>query len=109
MEKGLVILSDKNIIWYKNDKYHREDGPAVIYCNFAGEEWYYEGILHRVDGPAISLGSQKRWYLNGKLHRKDGPAIEYNGEAMGWYYNGEEINVSSKEEFERLLNLKPFW
>lgn len=41
----------------KDNKYHREDGPAVIWYNKKGEvirEWYYiNGIKHRENGPAI--------------------------------------------------------
>ena len=54
--------------WYQNDKYHREDGPAVIWAD-GSQEWYLNGKRHREDGPAIIYadGSQ-RWYLNGIQH-----------------------------------------
>ena len=43
-------------MWYRDDKKHREDGPAhVFYCdngNLRNEEWYRDGKKHREDGPA---------------------------------------------------------
>ncbi len=40
---GVVFLKNKYMWWYKNGKFHREDGPAKI---------WYDGI--------------KEWWLNGK-------------------------------------------
>jgi hypothetical protein len=52
--------------YYKNGKFHREDGPAAIYRD-GSQIWYQNGIIHRDDGPAIIHpdGSQD-WYSNGK-------------------------------------------
>jgi hypothetical protein len=36
-------------------------------------------------------------------------AIEYIGGYKEWYYEGEEINCKSQEEFERIIKLKLFW
>jgi len=66
--------------WYKNDKYHREDGPA-------NQEWYENG--------------QKKyeyWYLNDKLHRENGPTVQW------WYENGQK----QKEDEEWHLNGKEY-
>ena len=62
--------------WYLNNKYHRTDGPAIIYYNgndnIETECWYLNGKRHRTDGPAIILyresGSVEReiWSLNDK-------------------------------------------
>jgi hypothetical protein len=53
--------------WYKVDKLHREDAPAVYYFKSKQEEWYLNGERHREDGPAIIWGNgKKEWYLNGK-------------------------------------------
>ena len=56
--------------WCLNDKFHREDGPAV----------------ERADGT-------KFWYLNGELHREDGPAVEYSNGDKHWYLNDKLIIV----------------
>jgi hypothetical protein len=100
--------------------------------NFIGRNqfWFLNGQLHREDGPAITyLDGTKEWFFNGKRHRKDGPAIEretinpnvfdiYNPktgfherESIGyeWYFNGEKIDCTTQEEFERLMRLKSFW
>lgn len=43
--------------YYKNGKFHRETGPAIIYYEYNGkkyrEEYYKNGKRHRSDGPAI--------------------------------------------------------
>jgi len=85
MRNSVIELPDETKYWYKNNKLHREDGPAVEY----------------------STGN-KKWYINGLLHRVDGPAVEHDGTKY-WYLNGEEIKCSTQEEFERLLRLKAFW
>ena len=57
--------------WYKEGKYHRDDGPAVEFAN-GHKEWLKEGERHRDDGPAIELADgYKSWYLNGIYIEKD--------------------------------------
>ena len=52
--------------WYLNNKYHREDGPAIEFLDGA-KEWYWNGKHHRVDGPAIEYpDGVKEWWLDGK-------------------------------------------
>ncbi len=96
--------------WYKNDKLHREDGPAILHPSFlvyrngslnaeykkGDQEWYQNGKLHRTDGPAIEHSDKKEWYQNGELHRIDGPAVViskgdkfYQTGVEKWYQNGE--------------------
>lgn len=41
-----ILNKERSLCWYKNDKLHREDGPAVIYEN-GSQEWYFNGELHR--------------------------------------------------------------
>jgi hypothetical protein len=84
MKNGLLNNKFGDKFWYKDDKYHREDGPAV--------EW---------------VNGSKEWWINGQLHREDGPAAESNNGEKYWYLNGERIY--SQEEFERLIKLKAFW
>ena len=67
MRNGLVpdINGDKR--WYKNDKLHRTDGPAIDAP--LHQEWYQEGKLHRTDGPAYMVFDDEvyEWYIDGKL------------------------------------------
>ena len=51
-----------------NDKFHREDGPAV-------QSWFDNGQQKSIV-----------YYLNDEYHREDGPAIQ------GWRYNGEKVS-----------------
>jgi hypothetical protein len=51
--------------WFKNDKLHRLDGPALIYTN-GTEYWYKDGELHRLNGPAITYSNgDEFWFVNG--------------------------------------------
>jgi hypothetical protein len=86
MKNGLIIDIDGNKIYYKNNKVHREDGPAIEF--FDGE---------------------KHWYINGQYHREDGPAIERADGIKFWYVNDKWIDCETQEEFERLIRLKAFW
>jgi len=76
-----------NIFYTKDEKEHREDGPAVIYPD-GYQVWYKEGLIHREDGPAIIRADGRReWYKDGKLHREDGPAVIYTDGRQYWYKN----------------------
>ena len=77
--------------WSLNDKFHREDGPAVEYPD-GQKDWYLHGELHREDGPAVERSDgSKFWYLHGKRHREDGPAVEYSNGSKWWYLHGKEV------------------
>lgn len=69
------------------------------------------GYIENVGDECIltSTCGNKEYYSNNKLHRLDGPAIELASGSKYWYYEGEQINCRSQEEFERILNLKVFW
>jgi hypothetical protein len=67
-EDGLTIEAYGDKCWYKNNVYHREDGPAC--------EW--------TDGT-------KEWWINGKPHREDGPAYEGADGRQAWFINGKQI------------------
>ena len=68
----------KSEIWNLGRKYHREDGPAVIFEN-----------------------GTKKWYRNGRLHREDGPAIEYAHGEVVYYLNGRQF---TKEQYEKEIS-----
>lgn len=75
MEPTCEIDEIGNKEWRLNDKFHREDGPAVEYAN-GTKFWCLNGRYYREDGPAVEWASGRReWYLNGIRHRDDGPAV----------------------------------
>ena len=79
-------------LWYKGDKLHRADGPALIWPD-GTKEWYKEGKLHREDGPAaIYPDGRQYWYKEGKRHRDDGPAIICADGKEFWYKDGVKYN-----------------
>jgi hypothetical protein len=78
------------IVYYKNDKYHRLDGPAIEYDNGV-KYWCINGSIHREGGPAIEYeGGHKEWYKDGLLHREDGPAVEYETGEKEWWIEGRQ-------------------
>lgn len=102
LHEGENIRSD-DIVWMKNGKVHREDGPAIEHqSGYAA--WYFEGRKHRLDGPAIiwSDGSHE-WFLNGLRHREDGPAITESDGSKEWWINDVQL---TEEEFNQWLAKK---
>ena len=96
MKQGLQINEQGNRYWYKDDKLHREDGPAVE-CVDGLKVWFINGLRHREDGPAhINRTGTRRWYLNDKLHREDGPSVETSYGEKEWFLCGREL---SKKEW----------
>ena len=67
--------------FYKDGKYHREDGPAHINYSETGEileeHWYINGEAHREDGPAKIYYNyngevvREMWCINNSYHRED--------------------------------------
>jgi hypothetical protein len=99
------------VIWCKNGKLHREDGPA---CNFgAGPEWFINGKRHRLDGPAIIHAEYFKptgrisFYINDVLYTEtvwkdkvyemllNNPSLLYKMEVNEWT---EDIIKKFKEE-----------
>jgi hypothetical protein len=39
-------------IWYKNGKFHQDNGPAIEFAN-GDKEWFQYGRRHRLNGPAM--------------------------------------------------------
>ena len=71
-----------NVCYYKDNQYHRTDGPAMEFV-VTGSKW---------------------WYINGKCHREDGPAREYANGLKSWYLNG--IEYSEEEYIVELRKIK---
>lgn len=99
--------------WYKNDKIHREDDPAMIsYHNNgqkADERWIINNKYHKLDGPAVifyySDGEKyyEQWFQNGKIHKTDGPAIiTYYGiiQQEFWYQNNKPHRLDGPAHIE---------
>ena len=60
-----IQIESDSISIYKNNKLHREDGPAVIDSD-GYKAWYKNGLCHRDDGPAVIRDDgSKAWCKNG--------------------------------------------
>lgn len=92
------------VIWYKEGKLHREDGPA--YIDGENQIWFINGVEHRLDGPAKKWADGSyEWYKNGKCHRLDGPACLYIKDPINNKYEEEyciEDVTYSYEEWKKL-------
>ena len=75
MKNGLVIDERGNKYWYKDDEFHREDGPA-----------------------SESADGTKYWYLNGRRHREDGPAVEFPDGTKRWWYKDIFVGQGDKPD-----------
>ena len=85
MRNGLIINEYYGYkTWYKDDKIHRLDKPAVEWAN-----------------------GSKGWLQNGKYHRTDGPAVENADGYKDWYFQGELIMETqgdvTKEQLDMFL------
>jgi hypothetical protein len=105
-----VIFDNGDQEWYLHGLQHRTGGPAIEKAN-GHKEWGQFGYLHRDDGPAIEYpnGEYKVWYKKGKKHRKDGPAIEYADGRCEWWYNGELVPVKDLATFKKYIKLNAMW
>jgi hypothetical protein len=63
-DRPTMIYKDGTMIWLVNNKYHRENGPAIVRVNGSKEYWI-NGNMHRTDGPAF-FGQfyRTKWYVN---------------------------------------------
>lgn len=97
---GLVKHPNGDKRWYRDGKWHRDDGPAIEYAN--GDKcWYRDGKLHRDDGPAMECANgDKYWCRDDERHRDSGPAVEFHDGRKEWWQSGTQI---SKEEFDRRI------
>ncbi len=91
-----INRSHGSIVWKKNGRIHRNDGPAAVSNggdlhthnarHAARYSWLYHGRFHRVDGPSCeSFKSYQAWHQHGGSHRRDGPADIYDHGEVGWY------------------------
>ncbi len=88
-----VIDISGNIRYYNEQgKFHREDGPAIIY-KFGYKAWRIDGRYHRIGGPAIEWSNGDKYYLvNGVRHREDGPAVECIDGYKGYWLIGKLLS-----------------
>ena len=105
---GTLIDKHDNVFWYKDGKFHREDGPACEWAN-GSKEWYINGVWHREDGPArIGVSGSKAWMINGKLHREDGPAVEHANGYKSWWFDNKEFTEEEHKGKVRSKKLDSF-
>jgi hypothetical protein len=77
------IFFDGTLVYYRNGKKDRADGPAIERPDSVAREknepslvWMQKGKRHRSDGPALLYPCGAfSYYENDLLHRSDGPAV----------------------------------
>lgn len=88
-EDGKFVKSE-----YRNKKgqLHRENGPAIEYCD-GSQIWMQNGQRHREYGPAFITNGTTAWYLNDRYHREGGPAILHSDGTQSWYKDGKPHRI----------------
>jgi len=70
-KNGLHIDDSGNKCWFKDDKFHRCDGPAIDTADGC-KQWYVDGIKHRLDGPAVEWSDgSTAWFKDGDFLGND--------------------------------------
>jgi hypothetical protein len=110
-DKPALIFANGSLAWCKNGDFHRDDDkPAVIWWD--GSLWWDKnGLSHRDgDKPAwIGANGILRWYKNHLQHRVLGPAVIDEKNKFEWWFKGEQIPVTSQDEYEEWLKKnRPF-
>lgn len=116
---GVLQFSNGTKCWYKDGKFHREDGPAMLFKNKQRQsEYYINGVFQKYgDFPAKkkkktrqentlanSIGypdkyftgvfewdGRKEWHKDGNFHREDGPAYIGKDGYKEWWLDGKCI------------------
>lgn len=61
-------------IYYSDETYsiiHREDGPAVEWCD-GSKEWWVNNVHHRINGPCAEWSDEEKWFaINGVFYEEE--------------------------------------
>ena len=91
-----------------NSQFERVYRSGLGFKNVHGQEVYYNIVggynrYHREDGPAlIHVNGDAEYYINGKPHREDGPAYDYPSHPQDNEYFFESVIIALK------YNVPPF-
>ena len=72
-------------------------------------KYYKDGRWSREDGPAIIQNNgTKNWLINDELHRIGGPAVEscLGGSYNSYYINGEKVTEEQHDLLYSIMRLK---
>jgi hypothetical protein len=99
---GRKVIDNDTTKYYRADKLHRDDGPALIVKSANGyskEVYYKDGVCHREGDLPASITNYSygitvtEYFVDGKLHRKNGPACITNAANVvlreAYVFNGE--------------------
>lgn len=84
--------------WYRRGVIHRWHGPACYTLEPGQTEtvygaWLLHDKYHRDDGPAIiHKNGMIEYYHKGQRHNKLGPAVVYPDSTCEWYWKGEKVD-----------------
>lgn len=98
-----ITRKDGSLEWWFNGLPHRENNPADIRKD-GSKYWYFNGQKHRVGGPAVEKSDgTKIWRQYNEMHRLDGPAVEYADGTKEWWIDGKQY---SEEDFNHIIEKK---
>jgi hypothetical protein len=110
--KSIKHESTSKISYFnENGRYHRTDGPALIYLlGYTGrEEWFLDGKHHRDNKPSVYytsghyLNKIEAWHNYGFYHRIGGPSFIDVGRS--WWHRSDKLhrlNAPAKVEVNRI-------
>lgn len=97
-----MVIRGRDILYYKDGLFHREDGPAKIYHNYGDkedgdyQEYWLKGRLHRTDGPALEANNLPAYRIEDFLGTNTKPT-------SSWWIDG--IEYKTIDEWARALGI----
>ena len=87
---------------YKNDKFHNDNGPAVISTDKKYKRWFQNGEPHRLDGPAIEWkDGTKHFYLYGiPIVEEYFHIFNKNIPLLLWIKHNSETNIAIQKQMK---------
>lgn len=67
LDEPSLVINGSIKYWFIDNKFHRDDGPALENNKSGSKSWFIENELHRDDGPALIVPDEEPlYYLHGK-------------------------------------------
>lgn len=94
---GKLILYGHNILYLRNGRSHRSDGPAYVGVRDISLKWFRNGEIHNTTGPSF-------WYQDSEL-KANRKQLEVT---VDYYINGTHMFVEDFANYYLIANLKEY-
>ena len=105
-------MTDTKTLITKNGRHNYQETDTKTLITKNGRHNYQEIVHEQSWGTRywiLSYTTNDPMDRHEFFHREDGPAIENKDGSRFWWYEGEYVECSSQQEFEKMLKLKAFW